>query len=70
MRQSEYNWEKAPQCRWGKEPMVMRQFWGYQNSVSCMQSSGEPSVFFAYSFYWEPAMQIPIPAKLLISESP
>ena len=54
----------------GKGEHGMRQSWGYLNSECLMQSAGEPSVFFAYSYFQELAMQIPIPAKLLISESP
>ena len=54
----------------GKGEHGMRQSWGYQNSGFLMQSAGEPSVFFAYACFEEPTVQIPIPAKLLISESP
>ncbi len=48
----------------------MRQFWGYQNSEFTTQSSGKPSVFFAYSCFRETVTQSPIPAELLIAESP
>lgn len=54
----------------GKDGMVMRQFWGYQNSGFGMQASFEPSASFAYSHFPSSPMQIPLPVGFLISESP
>lgn len=54
----------------GKESMVMRQFWGYQNNKLGMQTSFEPSAFLAYPSFHRLLMQIPLPAGFLISKSP